>query len=95
MTNREVSGHWIDYRIKQSADLATDKDYSGWPCITKGTPYIMDGEEKKDFHTQDAPALYFYENMQGEGENRTPVPDMSSSGVANDNKRMANPMVRI
>lgn len=91
LTNREVSGHWIDYRIKQSADLATDKDYSGWPCITKGTPYIMDGEEKKDFHTQDAPALYFYENMQGEGENRTPVPDMSSSGVANDNKKDGKP----
>lgn len=74
--------------LRKSADhidYGEGDDYTSWPCITKGTPYIMEGDVKKDFHTQDSNALYFYENMQGDGEDRTPVPDLNGGGVSNNN----------
>ncbi len=86
LTNREfdsnnkpiTGGHHIDY--------GEGEDFAAWPCIAKGTPYIYEDEKnkiKKDLHTQDSDALYFYENMQGVHEdcNRTPIPDMTNGGV--------------
>lgn len=68
------SSHHIEY--------GEGEDFSSWPCITKGEPYIMENNKKKVFHTQESEALYFYENMQGTGNDRTPVPDLSSGNVA-------------
>lgn len=60
-----------------------DKDYTEWPCITNGSPYIkvknLEGgdpndESKADLHTQSSPSLFFYENMQGE----SPYPKVST-----------------
>lgn len=46
-----------------------------WPaCITKGRPYYPYDENTDSLsvyaHSQTAQALFFYENMQGEGENK-------------------------
>lgn len=60
-----------------------DKNYTEWPCITNGSPYIkvkdLEGgdpkdESKADLHTQSSPSLFFYENMQGE----SPYPKVST-----------------
>ena len=56
-----------------------------WPLITKGTPKITqvsstngsfskDKDGNVDFHSETSPALYFYENMQGESENPGKLP---------------------
>lgn len=69
-----LSGHHIDF--------GEGDKFDAWPCINNRRPFIMDGDQKKDLHNQDAPALYFYENMQGKGRDRTPVPDLETGGVA-------------
>lgn len=76
----------------QSISYLTDKEnpdtesknieYISWPCITKGDPYL-NGQE--NFHNEDANALYFYENMQGdlpEGESKIPHFDINTGSVA-------------
>lgn len=70
----DLSVHNIDY--------GEGSDYTKWPRLNNLNPYIMEGGERKNFHAQDAPALYFYENLQGDGDDRTPVPDLETGGVA-------------
>lgn len=53
------------------------EDYRDWPRLSKGKPYYgsstqasVDGDNEDnvrlvDYHREDTPALYFYENMQG------------------------------
>lgn len=63
-----------------------------WPVITKGTPKLTNLTNKKgefatdengviDFHSETSPALYFYENMQGENSNpgKLPVANVQDS----------------
>jgi hypothetical protein len=70
----ETSTHHIDF--------GEGDNYGEWPCITKGSPYIMENGERKDFHSQDADALYFYENMQGDAPyGKVPVADLEQGGV--------------
>lgn len=71
----EYNGHYIEFGQGDNPD--------GWPRISKRTPFITDADgKKKDFHNQDSECLYFYENMQGIGKDRTPRPDLNSGGVA-------------
>lgn len=44
--------------------------------VTKGRPYYPhDSEYGKVFHTETERALFFYENMQGEGKDKRQIPD--------------------
>ncbi len=63
--------------IAESSDEITfgeGADYESWPLIAKGSPYLTqkgaDGSSARlDVHKEDAPALFFYENMQGDAPN--------------------------
>lgn len=60
-----------DYRPDGSGDYieyGSGADYTGWPCITKATPYIMEDGKRKEFHNYTSPAMFLYENMQGDSE---------------------------
>lgn len=60
-----------DYRPDGSGDYieyGSGDDYKGWPCITKATPYIMEDGKRKEFHNYTSPAMFLYENMQGDSE---------------------------
>ncbi|WP_300301042.1 hypothetical protein [uncultured Muribaculum sp.] len=69
-----------------------ETNHEKWPRIAKGSPYIYmdpkaDVKERRDLHALDAPALFFYENMQGDlpdGKTKGPMLDISSGG-ATDN----------
>lgn len=70
-----TSGHHIDY--------GEGDDYHNWPCITRGNPAITDtAGDTVDFHAQDRPALFFYENMQGEAPyDKVPHADLEQGGA--------------
>ncbi len=82
-----------DYTI----DYGTGADYTQWPELTKGTPYILDETllnaegkpyKRKEFHTADKPALYFYENMQGDApKGKLAIPDLVGGGVQNSTEK--------
>lgn len=69
-------GEKIYYCNEPDNDVPSDVD--GWPLITRGKSYGLvspDNEEKDsysydDYHSELSPALYFYENMQGEGKDK-------------------------
>lgn len=58
------------------------EDHTNWPIVTNMTPTLginedgstpQAGEKRldiKDYHTENTPAFYFYENMQGEGKDK-------------------------
>lgn len=59
-----------DYRpdeLGDHIDFGEGTEYSGWPKITKQTPYIMEGSERKSLHDYNSPSLFLYENMQYDG----------------------------
>lgn len=67
----------------QKIEYGQGSDFNNWPCITNGSPYLMetiknvDGTEssvKMNLHTETSPALFFYENMQGD----SPHPKVST-----------------
>ncbi len=61
-----------DYRPTAESDViyySEEDDYLNWPYISNGHPYIMDGDKRKDFHAENAKALFLYENMQGDSDN--------------------------
>lgn len=68
-------------------------DVTNWAKITKGMPVIKNNATDNDydsadiinFHSENADALYFYENMQDNPENKTKIPhaDLINGGVAN------------
>ena len=68
-------------------------DVTNWTKLTKGMPVIKDNMDDKgyeianviNFHSENADALYFYENMQENPENKTKIPhaDLVNGGVAN------------
>lgn len=67
-----------------SIQFGEGEEHASWPCISKNSPFIKDdSDNKKDLHSDSAPALYFYENMQGkeEGRDRTPIPNYETGGV--------------
>lgn len=65
-----TDGEMIDY-------TGGNEEYVNWPYLRRGdfyglgnVPKTMDiSEQKKKHHAEDVQALYFYENMQGMGEN--------------------------
>lgn len=68
----------------QKIEFGQGTNFNQWPCITNGSPYLMqtvkaeDGSEesvKMDLHTETSPALFFYENMQGD----SPYPKISTA----------------
>lgn len=83
----------ISYKDDNYRPLASDfisygdgDDYHSWPRISKGAPYIMENDTRKDFHDENAQALFLYENMQGESEDernkeQQPAPDGSVIGA--------------
>lgn len=59
-------------------------EFNEWPCITNGSPYLMENEKnsdgsetsvKMDLHSETSQALFFFENMQG----RSPHPKVSTA----------------
>lgn len=74
--NRTSSVHHITY--------GKGNNFASWPCISKGSPKIMNGKDTVNFHAEDQYALFFYENMHGEAavNGKTPVPDLVNGGVA-------------
>lgn len=74
--NRKKSVHHITY--------GKGDNFASWPCISKGSPKIMNGKDTVNFHAEDEYALFFYENMHGEAavNGKTPVPDLTNGGVA-------------
>ncbi|MDO4931821.1 MAG: hypothetical protein Q4E63_04085 [Prevotellaceae bacterium] len=71
----------------QVIEFGSGDEYSQWPVIAKGSPYIMDTNGgRADFHSNSSPSLFFYENMQGDApEGKGPVVDLVNGGVANSN----------
>lgn len=70
------NGQYIEY--------GEGDDYHNWPCITKGDSVITDKASGMaiDFHKEESPALFFYENMQGDAPyGKIPVPDLNDGGV--------------
>lgn len=69
-------------------------DFNYWPLITNGTPYITeevlpgqtaDGKAAKprlNLHTETSPALFFFENMQG----NSPYPKVSTADPSNNGR---------
>lgn len=69
-------GEKIYYCNEPDNDVPSNTD--GWPLITRGHSYGLvspDNEDKEsysydDYHSELSPALYFYENLQGEGKDK-------------------------
>ena len=69
-------------------------DVSNWAKITKGMSVIKDNIDDNgyetanviNFHSENADAMYFYENMQDNPDNKTKIPhaDLINGGVANN-----------
>lgn len=84
----EVSSWHIDYGETSSAD-SLSKDFESLPRITKGRPYLAEGggstanpAKRANLHSQTSPALYFYENMQGQSEyQKQHDPDFNTLGA--------------
>lgn len=51
-------------------DYGEGNDHTQWPSIANGKPALTkpDGTGLGDLHSESAPAMYLFENMQGEGE---------------------------
>lgn len=62
-----ISNKNSDYRPSTGDYISYGEgtDYTQWPKISKGSPYIMENKVRKDFHAENADALFLYENMQG------------------------------
>lgn len=60
-----------DYRPDGKGDYieyGTGDVHTAWPAITNQSPYIMEGGKRKELHNYDSPAMFLYENMQGDSE---------------------------
>ena len=68
----------------QAITFGEGSKYTGWPHVSKSTPYLMADGARREVHTEFSPALYFYENLQGDGKDRLPVPDLSNGGAVTD-----------
>lgn len=92
--NHPADASDITHENSQVIEYGDGDDFSRWPAISKGSPYITETvpaanadeaaeENKKDLHTPVSPALFFYENMQGDAPNgKIPVADLIGGGVA-------------
>lgn len=79
---------------KQVITFGEGDDFNKWPLITNGTPYITeevltgetaDGKAAKprlNLHTETSPALFFFENMQG----NSPYPKVSTADPSNNGR---------
>ena len=90
--------HVINFYDRYKGDAASPNDdgHQDWPRISKGSPYIYvdpaaDIKEKADLHANNAPSLFFYENMQGDAPNgKGPIVDLVGGGVANSGVEKEN-----
>lgn len=79
---------------EQVITFGEGEDFNQWPLITNGTPYITeevlpgqtaDGKAAKprlNLHTETSPALFFFENMQG----NSPYPKVSTADPSNNGR---------
>lgn len=61
---------------------SNDEDYRNWPHVARGTNSLTkivnsDGDSISDWHSENAPALYLFENMQGDGKEGVNDKEMS------------------
>lgn len=72
-----ASSHHIQYCEDAYYEGNSSDNHKHWPTITRTNPDI-----NGDPHSNNAPALFFYENMQGSGENMpSKLPDADKDGV--------------
>lgn len=58
-----------DYRPEQpghSIEYGTGDDHAAWPRVSKGSPTLRLNGEEYDWHGENAPSLFVYENMKGD-----------------------------
>lgn len=84
---RPVEGLSSDYAITYGEGT----EFKAWPNVTNKNPRIMEGTNPKDFHHENAEALFLYENMQGnnpddDGKTQKPATDGSVAGADTDMK---------
>lgn len=68
-----------------------EADYLNWPRISNGAPYILENGQRKNFHDENAEAMYLYENMQGDTENdktnKEQTPSADGAVIGADEKK--------
>lgn len=67
----------IDFTIRGEDDTDYDKDYDEWPCLTSGNSSFKKLSKTEGFeylekydHSNSAPSLFYYENMQGDTDSK-------------------------
>lgn len=72
-----------------------NNSFTSWPFVSLGKPLYGllpagDKESKSptidDFHTENTPALYFYENLQGDAKSRPDIKDKRQDATGSDGK---------
>lgn len=72
------------YYYNGKADNPNDEHFESWPFVSRGkTVYGLlapgqtapESPSTADFHTEDTPALYFYENLQGNEKSKPGIKD--------------------
>lgn len=92
----ETTPQLISYLKGGAAEGDTEAEFvkpdgPNWTKITKGMPVIKDNLKDEDyetanvidFHSENANALYFYENMQPEKKSKIPHANLENGGVTN------------
>lgn len=81
--NSITSPDKMEARSNSFIEYGEGENFSAWPKIAKGAPYIMENDAKKDLHKLSAPSLFFYENMQGDSPiGKQQIPNFSNGGVS-------------
>lgn len=80
------------YYYNGKSDDPDNKDFASWPFVSRGKPVyglMPSGQSAPtspsidDYHTENTPALYFYENLQGNEETRPEIKDKRQDSDTN------------